>query len=306
MGTASELFAEFLGGDDFGPLGDFYFEALPAGEYEKVALADLPNVANGKNKDIKNCFVWYPKGALPDVQKMKISVINNSPNCTFYFLRFPRKMTLRLNGPNHSVLNLSAHEVGLHIRMTGGRRGCKVIVGEMSYVASGRAVLLDTDLIIMKGALWSDEILVQGSNQHGIFDLSDRALIDYGRNRITLEPHVWVGRRAILMPGTHIEAGAIVGTGAVATKRYPKACIVAGNPGKIVKRNKSWAHKLSLVSDREHEMIDQYVAQAMEQAPAMMDRARGAMQSLWVKAAAAGAAGAAIFEGMTEVLAMVQ
>lgn len=46
---------------------------------------------------------------------------------------------------------------------------------------------------------------------------------------------VWIGRKAIIMPGVKVGNGAIVGAGAVVTKDVPDYAIVAGVPAKIIK-----------------------------------------------------------------------
>lgn len=167
-------------------------------------------------------------------------------------------------------------------------------------------MLKNTDFIVKKGSLWSDEILVQGANQHGIVDLETMSLMDYPRNRVTLEPHVWIGRRAILCAGAHIGAGAVVGTGSLVAKPVPGACIVGGNPARIIRKNRTWADSLHGIRDAECEMIEQYVVASMEPPCAdpmertAVDKFRFVVRSAWAKAMAAGAVGAAIFEGLYE------
>ncbi|MFN3228408.1 MAG: CatB-related O-acetyltransferase [Asticcacaulis sp.] len=46
---------------------------------------------------------------------------------------------------------------------------------------------------------------------------------------------VWIGYKAIIMPGVHIGHGAIIGTGAVVTKDVPPYAIVGGNPAQVLK-----------------------------------------------------------------------
>lgn len=46
---------------------------------------------------------------------------------------------------------------------------------------------------------------------------------------------VWIGRRAIIMPGVKIGNGAIIGAGAVVTKDVPDFAIVGGVPASIIK-----------------------------------------------------------------------
>lgn len=47
---------------------------------------------------------------------------------------------------------------------------------------------------------------------------------------VKIGDHVWIGYRAIILPGIEIGEGAVVGAGAVVTKDVPPFTIVAGNP----------------------------------------------------------------------------
>jgi acetyltransferase-like isoleucine patch superfamily enzyme len=51
---------------------------------------------------------------------------------------------------------------------------------------------------------------------------------------ITLGKRTWVGARAVLLGGTRLGEGAIVGAGAVVDCEVPPFAIVAGNPARIV------------------------------------------------------------------------
>ncbi len=46
---------------------------------------------------------------------------------------------------------------------------------------------------------------------------------------------VWIGRRAIILPGVIIGSGCIIGAGAIVTKDIPDYGIAVGNPAKVVK-----------------------------------------------------------------------
>ena len=52
---------------------------------------------------------------------------------------------------------------------------------------------------------------------------------------VTIGNDVWIGRRAIIMPGVHIGDGCIIGAGAVVTKDVPSFSVVGGVPAKIIK-----------------------------------------------------------------------
>jgi acetyltransferase-like isoleucine patch superfamily enzyme len=51
---------------------------------------------------------------------------------------------------------------------------------------------------------------------------------------VTIGQCVWIGIRAIIIPGVHIGEGSIIGAGAVVTKSFPPGSIIAGNPAKVV------------------------------------------------------------------------
>lgn len=56
-----------------------------------------------------------------------------------------------------------------------------------------------------------------------------------GRNRpVTIEDYVFIGTRAIVLPGCTIGRGAIVAAGSVVTKNVEPFTIVAGNPARPV------------------------------------------------------------------------
>jgi acetyltransferase-like isoleucine patch superfamily enzyme len=67
-----------------------------------------------------------------------------------------------------------------------------------------------------------------------------------GRNRpVEIEDHVFIGTRALILPGCHIGRGAIVAAGSILTKSVEPFTIVAGNPAKPVgKRPESLDYRL--------------------------------------------------------------
>ena len=52
---------------------------------------------------------------------------------------------------------------------------------------------------------------------------------------INIGNDVWIGTRAIIMPGVKIGNGAVVGAGAIVTKDVPPYAVVGGVPAKIIK-----------------------------------------------------------------------
>lgn len=52
---------------------------------------------------------------------------------------------------------------------------------------------------------------------------------------ITIEDHVLVGARSIILKGVTIGRGSVIGAGSVVVKDIPAGCIAAGNPCKVIK-----------------------------------------------------------------------
>lgn len=66
--------------------------------------------------------------------------------------------------------------------------------------------------------------------EHNINDSSFTYII----NPIVLEDFVFIGTRAIILPGVHLSKGCVVASGAVVTKSFPEYSVVAGVPAKII------------------------------------------------------------------------
>jgi maltose O-acetyltransferase len=67
--------------------------------------------------------------------------------------------------------------------------------------------------------------------------------------KVTIDDYVWIGARALIMPGIHIGKGAVVGAGAVVTRDVAPFTIVAGNPAReIGKRSEDLTYKLNFFS----------------------------------------------------------
>jgi len=66
-------------------------------------------------------------------------------------------------------------------------------------------------------------------------DASTKNINNYTKiGNITIEDNVFIGARALIMPGVTIGKNSIVAAGSIVTKSIPEGTIVAGNPAKII------------------------------------------------------------------------
>jgi acetyltransferase-like isoleucine patch superfamily enzyme len=56
--------------------------------------------------------------------------------------------------------------------------------------------------------------------------------------KVVIEDRVWIGARAMLMPGVKLSEGCVVGAGSVVTKSFAPYSIVAGVPAKFIRERK--------------------------------------------------------------------
>ena len=137
---------------------------------------------------------------------------------------------------------LGRHGVG-----TGVQMGCRFLNGRKVFLGEGNVInfgcLLDGRKFRIR--IGSDvsvgpeaAILTLGHDPRSP-DFADKG------GEVVIGDRVWIGYRAIVLPGVTIGEGAVVGAGAVVTRNVDSYTIVAGNPAKVIgKRPKGMTYEL--------------------------------------------------------------
>lgn len=111
--------------------------------------------------------------------------------------------------------------------------GSTIRVGDDSGL--GVAAKLSPHVTIGKNVLMGEDVLVLTQN-HSY--RSARELI--GRQgyseveEVVVGDDVWIGSRAIILPGVCLGTGAVVGAGSVVTKNVEPYAVVGGNPARVI------------------------------------------------------------------------
>lgn len=100
-----------------------------------------------------------------------------------------------------------------------------------------------TDVRIGHGCLFAEGISMMSSDFHSIYDLTSRRRVNPARN-IVIGPRVWIGSGVLVLKGSQIGHGAIIGARAVVAGKVPEFCAAAGNPLRVLRRNVTWAEPL--------------------------------------------------------------
>lgn len=67
---------------------------------------------------------------------------------------------------------------------------------------------------------------------------------------ITIEDNVFIGARAVIMPGVTIGKNSIVGAGSIVTKSIPEGSIAVGNPARVVTSVEAYIDKSKVLLEK--------------------------------------------------------
>lgn len=84
------------------------------------------------------------------------------------------------------------------------------------------------------------EVLIYTQNH--CYEDETKPIIQQGYTKtkpVVIGDDVWIGARAIILPGVNIGSHSVVGAGAVVTKDVPDYSVVGGVPAKVIKRRKT-------------------------------------------------------------------
>jgi acetyltransferase-like isoleucine patch superfamily enzyme len=79
-----------------------------------------------------------------------------------------------------------------------------------------------------KVAISQDVIILTADHEKDSVDFKGRV------RKVIIEDYVWIGTRAIILPGVRIQEGAVVGAGSTVTKDVEPYSVVAGIPARVI------------------------------------------------------------------------
>lgn len=91
-----------------------------------------------------------------------------------------------------------------------------------------------------RNCLFSYDISIRTTDAHDILDLETGDVINKPKS-VNIGEHVWVGTEALITKGVTIASDVVIGQRALINKDVTEShVIIAGVPGKIVKRGTTW------------------------------------------------------------------
>ncbi|MBF0580413.1 acetyltransferase [Erysipelotrichaceae bacterium RD49] len=108
-------------------------------------------------------------------------------------------------------------------------------IGDMTHIVAHEKVKIGNNVLIASKCFISD-------TNHGLYkgDVQDSPLIPPNQRKLVTAPvvignNVWIGENVVILAGTDIGDGCIIGANSVVSGKYEKNSIIAGVPGKIIK-----------------------------------------------------------------------
>ncbi len=160
-----------------------------------------------------------------------------------YWRLFLRKSGFVYMGVNCIVQGGRNIEIANNVNIMDGcsfyaQNNGKIIIGENSSF-NQRVFIGASDqgeIVIGRDVLIGPNVVCRASNHS--FSRSDVSMIQQGHSagRIFLGDNVWIGANVVLLPGTHVGNGSIIGAGAVVNGEIPENCVAVGIPAKVIKK----------------------------------------------------------------------
>jgi acetyltransferase-like isoleucine patch superfamily enzyme len=134
-------------------------------------------------------------------------------------------------------------------------RAARLFVGAKATINGARIVLDDGQVYLGADAMLSDEILIQAGDQHSIWDLETKKVLNKHQQPIIVGEHAWIGRRVTLLPGAVIGCGSLVGAASVVTREIAPFSAAVGVPARVVKQRVTWSRNVEWLSPQEREFL---------------------------------------------------
>lgn len=159
------------------------------------------------------------------------------------------------------ILNFISSAIPFHSIRKFFFRAAGVKIGKNSYIHMGARFYLPINITIGEGTIIGDHCFLDGRAKLSIgdhVDIASQVLIynsehdinsdgfDPIEEPVEIDDYVFIGPRAIILPGVKIGRGAVVAAGAVVTSDVKPLAIVGGVPAKVIgeRQNKNPHYKL--------------------------------------------------------------
>ena len=129
------------------------------------------------------------------------------------------------------------------------QNGAVHIASGTNMEAGVRLMLTESGRILIgKDCLFANHIDMMTSDMHSIVSVEAGERLNPAAD-IVLEDHVWVSIKTMVLKGSHIGRGSIIGACSVVTGKIPENCIAVGAPARVIRKGVTWRTELLPLAD---------------------------------------------------------
>lgn len=107
----------------------------------------------------------------------------------------------------------------------------RIEIGDHTFVNYGSSITARTSVKIGCRCFLGHYTFIMDNDQHDVvrhWELPPSA-------PVIIEDNVWIGSKAVILPGVRIGCNAVIGAGSIVTNDVPPRCVVAGNPARVLR-----------------------------------------------------------------------
>lgn len=173
--------------------------------------------------------------------KSKFIIYGKNNKIEFDDLCFFKNSTIIIKG-NNNFIRFGKEINGNNVNITIENNNNSLLVGDKTYFAGEIHIGITegTNVVIGNDCLFSNGISIRTGDSHSVLDKKTRKRINFAKN-VTINNHVWITERVLLLKGALINNDSIVASNSVVTKQFNDSnIIIGGSPAKVIKDNITW------------------------------------------------------------------
>jgi acetyltransferase-like isoleucine patch superfamily enzyme len=107
----------------------------------------------------------------------------------------------------------------------------RIEIGNHTFINYGSSIAARASVQIGSYCHLGHYTFIMDNDQHDVIRHTELPQSD----PVIIEDHVWIGSKAVILPGVRIGSRAVIGAGSIVTKDIPPRCVAAGNPARVLR-----------------------------------------------------------------------
>ena len=116
--------------------------------------------------------------------------------------------------------------------------GATLDIGPETFINPNARVIALESIRIGADCAVAWEVQIMDGDRH--FFLDEEGERKKNTAAIRIGDHVWIGARSLILKGTRIDKGAVIGAGSVVSGHITAGAVVAGNPAGVIRQGVRW------------------------------------------------------------------